>query len=86
MKNILPIIIALAIGIGIGYWVLPAPVVVAPEQETPEVIEEENTMCAQVITPAINPETGRIEEFGTPCDVPEGWEVVRNEIPGLESY
>ncbi len=34
-------------------------------------------VCIQVITPARNPQTGEIREFPTPCDVPEGWEVIR---------
>lgn len=29
--------------------------------------------CAQVLTPAFNPETGELRDFSTPCDVPEGW-------------
>ncbi|MBI2597405.1 hypothetical protein HYW41_04570 [Candidatus Daviesbacteria bacterium] len=33
-------------------------------------------ICAQVITPAKNPKTGECKEFGTPCDVPEGWKKV----------
>lgn len=41
-------------------------------------------LCAQVITPALNPETGDITEFPTPCDVPPGWEVIQNDIPDLE--
>ncbi len=32
--------------------------------------------CIQVITPARNPETGSCVEFSTPCDVPDGWELV----------
>lgn len=51
-----------------------------PKTETP--IDE--VMCAQVITPALNPETGEIVEFPTPCDVPEGWELIENEIPTLD--
>lgn len=31
-------------------------------------------MCAQMITPAKNPETGEVREFPTPCDVPQNWE------------
>ncbi|MDQ5962297.1 MAG: hypothetical protein QG653_104 [Patescibacteria group bacterium] len=34
------------------------------------------TMCAQVITPGRNPQTGEIKEFPTPCDVPKGWDVL----------
>lgn len=41
-------------------------------------------VCAQVITPALDPDTGTIVEFPTPCDVPEGWEVIQNDIPDLE--
>lgn len=33
-------------------------------------------MCAQVITPAKNPETQEIRDFPTPCDVPEGWKII----------
>jgi hypothetical protein len=29
--------------------------------------------CVQVITPALNPQTGACQEFPTPCDVPSGW-------------
>lgn len=31
------------------------------------------TLCAQVITPAHNPETGECREFPTPCEVPSEW-------------
>ena len=37
---------------------------------------DDEQICAQVITPAQNPETGECREFPTPCDVPEGWVVV----------
>ncbi len=33
--------------------------------------------CAQVVTEAKNPTTGKMEEFGSPCTVPFGWEVAR---------
>lgn len=39
--------------------------------------EDEGVVCIQVITPARNPETGEVRDFPTPCDVPEGWDVVR---------
>jgi uncharacterized protein YbdZ (MbtH family) len=32
--------------------------------------------CPQVITPAMNPETGECKEFSTPCDIPVGWQRV----------
>lgn len=37
--------------------------------------DEENIICAQVLTPAKNEDTGVCEDFPTPCDVPEGWHV-----------
>ena len=37
--------------------------------------ENEDTVCIQVITEARNPETGDTEDFPSPCDVPDGWEI-----------
>ncbi len=34
------------------------------------------TACAEVITPAKNPDTQEIRDFPTPCDVPEGWQII----------
>ena len=53
--------------------------------ESPTNTDENNggAVCAQVITPARNPKTGDIAEFPTPCDVPEGWVVIVNDVPGL---
>ena len=36
----------------------------------------EDKVCAQVMTPAINPATDECVVYSTPCDVPEGWDVV----------
>ncbi|PIR85435.1 hypothetical protein COU15_00670 [Candidatus Kaiserbacteria bacterium CG10_big_fil_rev_8_21_14_0_10_45_20] len=81
MKNTgLLVVIALILGIIIGYFVLPSPVAEAPENNS----NTDNTVCIQVITPARNPETREIREFPTPCDVPSDWEIIRNEIPQLE--
>lgn len=33
-------------------------------------------ICAQVITTAVNPATGEKKDFPTPCDVPKGWGVL----------
>jgi hypothetical protein len=44
----------------------------------------EGEYCAKVITPARNPETGDIKEFPTTCSVPEGWELIENDIPDLD--
>ena len=37
----------------------------------------EPVACIQVITPARNPSTGEVKDFPTPCDVPQGWEIIR---------
>ena len=39
--------------------------------------EAEGVLCAQVVTEAKNPTTGKTEEFGSPCSVPFGWEILR---------
>lgn len=47
----------------------------------------ESRICIQVVTTARSPYSGETKDFPTPCDVPEGWEVVPgvyNEIPGLD--
>lgn len=36
-------------------------------------LDDNQTVCAQVITPARNQTTGECKQFPTPCDVPEGW-------------
>lgn len=45
----------------------------------------EDVICAQVITPAKSIESGECIEYPTPCDVPEGWEVVAScdSLPNL---
>ncbi|MBY0538895.1 hypothetical protein K2P56_00480 [Patescibacteria group bacterium] len=45
---------------------------------------DEGEFCAQVITPARNPETGDIQEFPTTCSVPDGWERIENDIPDFD--
>ena len=51
-----------------------------------EVVSKENKepekVCAQVITPAIDPKTNICKEFPTPCDVPPGWGVT-NRCPTI---
>ena len=39
---------------------------------------EEEMMCAQVMTPARDPSTGDCVVYPTPCDVPEGWDIVES--------
>lgn len=55
-----------------------------PQEEITETPDEGGMVCIQVITPARNPDTGEIKEFPTPCDVPEGWEKIENDVPGLD--
>lgn len=38
--------------------------------------EDDVIMCIQVITAARNNETGEVRDFPTPCDVPDGWEIL----------
>ena len=81
MKNTgLLLIGALLLGIIIGYFALPSPVAQAPQNGE----RSDDTFCIQVITPARNPDTGEIREFATPCDVPEQWEIIQNEVPHIE--
>lgn len=56
----------------------------APHTETDGAENGKPDVCAQVITPARNAATGEIREFPTPCDVPDGWETILNEEPGLD--
>ena len=55
-----------------------------PQKAAEVPIQENEEQCAQVVTPARNPETGDIREFPTPCDVPDSWELIQNDVPGLE--
>lgn len=65
------------------FW--PSLTALAPNNESQvATTTEDATICIQVITPARNPQTGEIKEFPTPCDVPEGWEVIQNDIPGFD--
>jgi len=68
------LIIALIVGAALLIYWLPKPTV-APEYP---LNQDEGTFCIQVITPAINPQTGETKEFPTPCEVPEGWEPILN--------
>jgi hypothetical protein len=38
-------------------------------------------VCAQVITPAVDPKTNNCREFPTPCDVPPGWGIMSKKCP-----
>ncbi|MFW6053178.1 MAG: hypothetical protein ACOC9J_00020 [Persicimonas sp.] len=47
-------------------------------QACPEPREAQG-MCAQVITWALNPETGDCCQYSTPCEAPEDWETFSSE-------
>lgn len=47
----------------------------ARTQESQPLTEKEQ-ICAQVITPAKDPDTGVVTDFPTPCDVPDGWIII----------
>lgn len=57
--------------------VVIASFIVRPEPPSPKdrVRQGGPVMCAQVITRAKDPTSGKIYEFPTPCDVPRGWVV-----------
>lgn len=48
------------------------------ESNCPGDCRKKENICVQVITPAINPDTGECIEYPTPCDVPDGWDIVGN--------
>ncbi len=81
LKNV-AIVVLLAALAGVGYLVWNQKEVPLETQNLP--VKNEPEVCIQVITPARNPETGEIREFPTPCDVPEGWELIENDVPGLD--
>jgi hypothetical protein len=85
-KNVIIVTLALALGFGYYQFVYtkqPASLP-TPQTATTTPNTDTDTVCAQVITSARNPDTGDITEFPTPCDVPEGWDVIQNDIPDLE--
>lgn len=55
-----------------GWWAL-LPIMASGADEMLPVESEPLILCAQVITPAFNPNTKECREFPTPCDVPKGW-------------
>ncbi len=67
----------MAIGVLLIYWAFHSGSKAVDETPTDE---DDGAICAQVITSAKNPDTGEVVDYATPCDVPEGWEVVRQEV------
>ena len=79
-----PIVVATAFAAGYLFWqqtLIPGPYDLEPvnivRYQTIKPESKEDRICIQVITPARNPQTGEVRDFPTPCDVPEGWEVVQ---------
>lgn len=81
-KNI--VIGALIVAVGVLFYIHYWPLAGQPVKNSVTATTTEPQICAQVITPARDPQTGTIKEFPTPCDVPNGWEVVQNDVPGLD--
>lgn len=84
MKVPITLIMLLLISVGAFVYYEDGLFPGAPAASEEQVTEEESDVddavfCIQVITPARNPETGEIQEFPTPCDVPEGWEEIEPE-------
>ncbi len=82
-KNLIILALVAVIAV-LGWYFLYKDKPETPSTETPSAEEEQMVICAQVITPARNPSTGEIKEFPTPCDVPDGWETIENDIPTLD--
>lgn len=85
MKNLawfIVSLVALALVSTVGWYNVRIP---PPQTATPETLQEDGgVVCIQVITPARHTTTGEIKEFPTPCDVPEDWEVIQNDLPGVD--
>lgn len=69
----------MTLGVLLIYWAFHSGSRNATPSDSP--LESGNSVsdgevCAQVITSARNPDTGEVVDYPTPCDVPEGWEVV----------
>ena len=82
-KNILIIVLFIALSY-LGYQYVQTQRTRPVTQPTEQVEKKSGELCAQVITPARDPNTGTITEFPTPCDVPDGWERIENDVPGLD--
>lgn len=70
-------VLLIILGIVLIWWSLQD---VAKKANEEAAKDDEGEICIQVITPAKNSETGEVKDFPTPCDVPEGWEVVQSNV------
>lgn len=90
---IIPILMLLVAG-GIFGWVwwgrsqgdVSELVVSNPVSSPVESASAEAVLCAQVITPAVDPVTGQCREFGTPCEVPKSFMTVESCTPESISW
>jgi len=93
-KTLIGVVVGIAIGT-LGYWAFTSgalsgvmPIlgerVDTKSEDSAMKKTPDGTFCATIITPARDPETGSIKEFPTSCSVPEGWEVIENEVPELD--
>ncbi len=73
-KFFLYIVLALmAVGLAVFVWAVGDGPKIVKKSENDFGTDK---ICVQVVTPARNSKTGEIRNFPTPCDVPEGWEVI----------
>jgi hypothetical protein len=85
-KILIGILIGVIVAAGAYFFVVPRIIHAPVSETTANVKEPDAEVCIQVIASARNPATGEIREFPTPCDVPEGWEPVTNDVPSLDDY
>lgn len=77
MSKFIKILLIIGLLAAAGYWAYEqygqsARDNVSPLPKNPAE-ENQTEVCIQVITPARNAKTGEVQDFPTPCDVPEGW-------------
>lgn len=68
-------VLLVVLGIGLIVW---SVIRGSTDQLMPDVpaTSDGDVACIQVLTDAKDPATGEVRTFPTPCDVPEGWEVL----------
>lgn len=64
------------LGAALMWWSLSDVARKAREAESDVRGDEGGEVCVQVVTAAKDSVTGDMRDFPTPCDVPEGWEIV----------
>ena len=87
-KNLIIAVLGIAV-LGLGYYIFEvsdygSPGTGSAQLQQHSANEDDSEVCIQVVTSARDPQTGYIKQFPTPCDVPEGWVVIQNDIPGFD--